>query len=323
MPLSRAFSLLSKRVQEVAEESGLRLATPPQEEAIPFVIKGEHVLIIAPTGTGKTEAAILPLFSRLSQRRRKGISILYITPLRALNRDMLRRLLSWSRRLGFRVEVRHGDTAQSERRRQSVKPPDILITTPETLQAVLAGRRMRVHLKNVRHVVVDELHQLAQDRRGVQLSVGLERLEKLVGREFQRIGLSATIGSPDEAARLLAGERRVRIIRTREAKSVRYFVELPYPGEEDYTLAQGLFTSPEAAARINRICELIDNYHSTLIFVNSRTNAEMLGSRLSMIRKDVAVHHGSLPREERRRLRWTSRLGCSRPWYAPQHSSLA
>src|SRR5437016_5639927 len=114
-----------------------------------------------------------PSVDRLVDERR-GISLLYITPLRALNRDLLKRLQIWSVKLGFTVEVRHGDTPAADRRRMAGRPPDLLITTPETLQAVLPGKRMRQHLRHVKAVVVDEVHELAGNRRGVQLTVGLD-----------------------------------------------------------------------------------------------------------------------------------------------------
>ena len=140
------------------------------------------MFLIAPTGSGKTEAVLLPILDQLLKiTNRQGVSIIYITPLRALNRNLLRRLEFWSRKLGFTVETRHGDTPQKERRRQSIKPPDFLVTTPETLQAILPGKRMRTHLRHVRWVVIDEVHQLAGDRRGVQLTVGLEKAPKDYG----------------------------------------------------------------------------------------------------------------------------------------------
>jgi len=248
--------------------------------AIPKIMSGKNVLLIAPTGSGKTEAVLLPILDQLTKtEKRQGISIIYITPLRALNRDLLKRLDFWRAKLGFTVEIRHGDTPQKERRRQSIKPPDFLVTTPETLQAILPGKRMRTHLRHVRWVVIDEVHEIAGARRGVQLTVGLERLRKITDREFQRIGLSAAIGNPDEVAAFIAGARPTEVIQVLPPKEAKYFVEFPHPTDEDNIVAQSLYTAPEAAARLNRIWELVENHDSTLIFVNSRTNAETLGSK--------------------------------------------
>lgn len=228
--------------------------------------------------------------------------MIYITPMRALNRDLLKRLDFWSKKLGFTVEIRHGDTPQKERRKQSIKPPDFLVTTPETLQAILPGKRLRTHLRHVRWVVIDEVHELAGDRRGVQLTVGLERLRKITDREFQRIGLSATVGNPEQIAAFIAGKSTSEVLQVSPPKEAKYLVEFPHPTDEDHVIAQSLYTAPEAAARLNRIWELVEDHDSTLIFVNSRTNAETLGSKFHQLKRNVAVHHGSLPREERVRV---------------------
>ncbi|MFQ6076314.1 MAG: DEAD/DEAH box helicase, partial [Candidatus Bathyarchaeia archaeon] len=299
-----AFDLLAEPIQRVLHELGFASPTEPQSMAIRPILGGENVLLIAPTGSGKTEAALLPVFHNLLRDRpERGISVLYITPLRALNRDMLRRLMLWAARLGITVEVRHGDTPQRERRRQAVKPPDLLITTPETLQAILPGKRMRNHLRAVRWVVVDEIHELAQDKRGAQLTIALERLGEITDAEFQRIGVSATVGTPERVAGFLGGAGRdVRVVQVPVPKDYRYHVERPSPTEEDYEVAQTLYTSPEAAARIMRMKELMNHHTSTLLFVNSRQNAEMLGLRFTMLDPRVGVHHGSLSREERHRV---------------------
>ena len=282
------------------QETGITAPTPPQTAAIPFIIQGENVLVIAPTGSGKTEAALLPLIDRMVRNEnRQGISLVYITPLRALNRDLLKRLQLWSAKLGFKVEVRHGDTPAADRRRMAGRPPDLLITTPETLQAILPGRRMRQHLRHVTAVVIDEVHELAGDRRGVQLTVGLERLREVCRDGFQRVGLSATVGNPEEIAKFLGGSENVRIVQIPLSKDTRYKIEYPLPGEEDQELAQRLYTAPEAAARLALVSDLVDAHDSTLIFVNSRVNAEMIGSKLNMLDKKIMVHHGSLPKEER------------------------
>src|SRR5713101_5644762 len=295
-----AFALLSTPLKGLLQETGISTPTPPQVEAIPLIAQGDNVLIIAPTGSGKTEAALLPLIDRMIRNNdRQGISLVYITPLRALNRDLLKRLQTWSNKLGFSVEVRHGDTPAKDRRRMAFKPPDLLITTPETLQAMLPGRRMRGHLSHVRSVVVDEIHELAGDRRGAQLTIGLERLRQICTDGFQRVGLSATVGNPNEIAHFLGGNQPVKIVQIPLNKSTRYKVEYPLPGEEDRELARRLYTTPEAAARLTLVDDLVEAHDSTLIFVNSRVNAELLGSKFNMMDRKIMVHHGSLPREER------------------------
>jgi len=300
------FELLAKPVRDALAEAGFAEPTLPQTMAFPPILEGKNVLLIAPTGTGKTEAVLLPVFSRLVEQKSqtdesKGIQVIYITPLRALNRDMLKRLTFWSQRLGLSVEVRHGDTEMKIRRKQARQPPQVLVTTPETLQAILPGSQMRRHLRSVQYVIVDEVHNLAESKRGVQLTLALERLFDTARHEFQRIGLSATVGNPEEVAKFIAGTSRpVAIVHAFLAKNYSYRVEYPTPSEPDFELAGKLETSPEAAARIRRLTELVDSHKSTLIFVNSRTMAEMLGHRFTQLdRTDIAVHHGSLSREER------------------------
>ncbi|MFQ5998866.1 MAG: DEAD/DEAH box helicase, partial [Candidatus Bathyarchaeia archaeon] len=300
------FDLLSEELRVAVTKAGLDEPTPPQREAVPIILAGENVLLIAPTGTGKTESVLLPVLHNFLRKNRRepkrGISMLYITPLRALNRDMLKRLEFWSRQLGFTVEVRHGDTPQSERRRQTIKPPDLLVTTPETLQAILPARRMRRNLSEVRWVIVDEVHNLAGSKRGAQLTVALERLRSLTRKTYQILGLSATVSAPNDVSRFLSGVgQRMEIVEIPLDKKVEYTIEYPYPSEDDHAIAQSLFTSPEAAARLSLISELIDAHTSALVFVNSRSVAEMLGSKLAALKTSVAVHHGSLPREERER----------------------
>jgi ATP-dependent Lhr-like helicase len=299
---SNVFNFLATPIQEGLNELGFFKPTLPQIMAIPPILAGENVLLIAPTGTGKTEAVLLPAFSKLIQQGKKdGIIIVYVTPLRALNRDLLKRLSFWANRLGISIEVRHGDTELRLRRKQAISPPQMLVTTPETLQAILPGSRMKEHLSHVQFVVVDEMHELSSSKRGAQLTIALERLHEVVGREFQRICLSATVGNPEEVAKFIAGTNRsVRVVQASLPKGYRYNVENPSPREADYDLAGKLQTSPEAAARIRRIAELVDAHKSTLIFVNSRPNAEMLSYKFNQLgRTDIAVHHGSLSKEER------------------------
>jgi ATP-dependent Lhr-like helicase len=302
----QVFGLLAKPVRKALAEVGFVEPTLPQVMAFPPLLEGKNVLLIAPTGSGKTEAVLLPVFSKLIQQEKKtvGIAVLYITPLRALNRDMEKRLTFWSERLGVSVEVRHGDTEAKTRRKQARSPPQMLVTTPETLQAILPGSQMRKHLSHVQYVIVDEVHELASSKRGVQLTLALERLREVTDKEFQRIGLSATVGNPTQVAKFIAGTNRpIEVICAVLAKDFCYHVESPVATEADYELAGKLETAPEAAARIRRLVELVDSHKSTLIFVNSRTVAESMGHKFSQLgRADVAVHHGSLSKEERVRI---------------------
>lgn len=295
------FELLDPRIHKVLEDKDINEPTGAQSEAIPKVLAGENVLLVAPTGIGKTEAAMLPLLHKLINTPGKGIRLLYITPLRALNRDMLKRLEEFGEALDLRVAVRHGDTAQSERQKQSKYAPDILITTPETLQIMFTGKNLRAHLANVRYVVVDEIHELANDERGAQLSVALERVVELAG-EFQRVGLSATVGSHKEVANFLGGANRtVRIIHARVAKETDISVQSPEVIDEDKDLAGTLQSDPQLIACMRRAKELIDKHHSTLMFVNTRDTAEALAARFHIWDEEfkVGVHHGSLSKETR------------------------
>jgi ATP-dependent Lhr-like helicase len=297
------FDNLHPDIKSGLEELGIIIPTPPQEKVIPPILAGENVLLVSPTASGKTEAALLPIFDMfLKAQTAKGINIIYITPLRALNRDIEKRMMFWADHLGITIGVRHGDTSQKQRRRQSRIPPQMLITTPETLQAVLPTKSMRKHLAAVRWVIVDEIHDLAASKRGAQLTVGLERLEEASNKVPQRIGLSATIGNPKEVAAFLGGERSVFIAEVDVDKSYKYEVQFPQPTDEDFDLADELQTSPKAASRLNRIKKLVSDHTSSLIFVQGRGQAEGLGFRLKQMDPYIEVHHGSLSREQRHRV---------------------
>jgi len=273
-----------------------------QVAAIAQIRSGSDVLIVSPTGSGKTEAALLPVLESLEANHTSGIRALYVTPLRALNRDMVERLRHLVERTKLTVAVRHGDTPPSERRKQAAAPPDVLITTPETLQAILPGKIMQRHLKAVQFVIIDEIHQFAHDRRGIQLTIGLQRLRRIAEHDFQRIGLSATIGHPEAIASVFGGDKPLTVLHSDLEKLYEYRLEWPRPIDKDFETARDLYITPEAAAGISAIDDSLDESRSVLVFVNARPLAELLGSRLSMVRQDVAVHHGSLPREERTRV---------------------
>ncbi|MCK4365642.1 MAG: DEAD/DEAH box helicase [Thermoplasmatales archaeon] len=314
--MTSVFSTLNPEIQNLLISRNIKQPTEPQIKAISPILNGENVLLIAPTGLGKTESALLPIFHNFLKERSpkqdkesKGISILYITPLRALNRDMLRRTIEWGKELGIEIAVRHGDTSQSERTRQSRKPPDMLITTPETFQILFIGKRLRRHIASVKWVIVDEIHELANAERGAQLAVGLERLFELTtgkGHSFQRVGLSATVGSPDEVARYLGGIendkfRDVTVLEVDVTKHIDIKVELPSIKKSDYPIANRLKIEPMSFASLRRCKELIDDHVSTLLFINTRDGAEILGARFHQWADDLSidVHHGSLSKISR------------------------
>ncbi|MEM4188560.1 MAG: DEAD/DEAH box helicase, partial [Candidatus Hadarchaeum sp.] len=278
---------------------GFKEPTLPQQAALPKILEGKNILLISPAGTGKTEAAFLPALHLIltSPTREPGIKIIYITPLRALNRDLLDRLGRWCRELDLKVSVRHGDTATRERRLQALIPPDVIITTPETLQILLLGKRLRNYLRSVRMVIVDEVHELADNKRGAQLAVTLERLRNLKGGDFQVIGLSATIGAPEEVAKFLVGrDRNCEIVDVSVAREVRIGVLYPTAKKVDEKLAEELYTFPTVAARLRAMRELIERHGSTLVFTNTRATAEVLASRFHLwdVKFPIGVHHGSL-----------------------------
>ena len=297
--------LFSPPLLKALEERGFTSPTDPQMKLVPLVAEGRNALLMAPTGTGKTEAAFLPILDNIIRNglaRTPGIKLLYITPLRALNRDMLERMQWWCKRFDVRLGVRHGDTGQAERAGQSMVPPDILITTPETLQALLTGRRIRDGLTKLKWVVVDEIHELAEDKRGSQLSIALERLRRAVGRDFQLVGLSATIGSPETIGRFLVGEGRdCEIVRVPVEKMLQLSVVRPQAAAEDVALAESIFTFPEVAARLRTIRDTVDANRSTLIFTNTRSEAEALANRFRVWneRLPIGIHHSSLSRATR------------------------
>jgi len=301
------FDSLSGELTRLLHNQGIREPTPIQREGIPTILDGENALLLSPTGSGKTEAALLPLLNILYTKSLEkdlfGFYVLYVTPLRALNRDVFHRIEDLCENLGITVDVRHGDTTQYQRRKQAIKPPNLLITTPETLQAILPGKRLRYHLRTVFAVVIDEVHELAGSKRGVQLSLGLERLNSLTESNVQRIGLSATVGNPEEVADLLQtpyGKSEI-IWAGYNVRKMNLEVEMPTPTAGDRKLGRRIYYPVHSVARLRRIIDLIDSHNSTLVFTNTRSFTEVLGSKMRMPEPgfEFDVHHGSLAKAAR------------------------
>lgn len=284
---------MHERLVDLLEREGYRSLNYIQLEALRRK-NSQHLLIIAPTGSGKTEAAVLPILDSLLREGGKPIYALYVTPLRALNRDINLRLRRFFTSLGFAAEIRHGDTPQAQRRRIAENPPHFLITTPETLQFILVDKRYRESLGNLRWLVVDELHELIDDKRGVQLSLALERL-RLLSRGLRVIALSATLRDPLEALGFISGGRGGTVIEWSQRKNYKIMLaDLPEAREGE---PGGL--APELYERIKLLVDEVSK-GGVIIFTNTRDTAELVGRILSHeFNLDVRVHHGSLSREER------------------------
>ena len=195
------------------KKAGFNKLTTIQKKALPVLSRQINALLVAPTSSGKTESAIIPIFTILALQKNLGIRVIYITPLRALNRDVQRRIVKYAELEGLKVEVRHGDTSSSAKKKMITNPPDILITTPETLAIILTNEKMLNIMKNLQWVIVDEIHELFSNERGAHLALSLERLQAITGNEITRIGLSATIGNLKVAAKFVAGtDRKCAII---------------------------------------------------------------------------------------------------------------
>jgi len=264
---------------------GWRSLRPLQEAAVGPVIDGEHALLVAPTAQGKTEAVMLPLLSRMSAERWSGLTVLYVCPLRALLNNLAPRLSRYCELLGRRAAVWHGDVGAGERRRIQRDPPDLLLTTPESLEAMGISRRVdeQALLGHVRAVVVDEIHAFAGDDRGWHLLALLNRL----GPAIQRIGLSATVGNPEALLDWLAtgaiGRRRVIQGEATAANQPRLEVD-----------------SVGSVANAARVIAALHRGEKRLVFADSRARVEGLAAALRAEGTTVFVSHSSLSADERR-----------------------
>ena len=313
--------------------SAFAAPTPAQDGAWRAIASGQHALVVAPTGSGKTLAAFLWAIDRLAAepRRDPGVRILYVSPLKALAVDVERNLRTplagirgAAARLGLpppaiEVGVRTGDTAAEERRRFAKHPPDVLITTPESLFLLLTSAA-RESLRTVTTVIVDEVHAVAGTKRGSHLALSLERLDCLLGTPAQRIGLSATVRPLDEVGRFLGGAQPVAVVEAPSDK--RLELEVVVPVEDLGALGAPAGAPPDRAgvpeqrARVwphveQRLLELIRAHGATIVFANSRRLAERLCARLNELAEgEVAcAHHGSVSREQRAAIEERLRAG--------------
>ncbi len=291
---------LNQHLDSLFRKFGFSKLTEIQKKASPIILQKKDCLIIAPTGSGKTECSVIPIFSLITNVKKIGkIKTLYITPLRALNRDVFRRITKYAHENQLTLEIRHGDTSQKDRKKITENPPDILITTPETLVILLTQVKMLTALTDLEWIVIDEVHELLSSERGSQLSLSIERLELNSKYPLTKIGLSATVGNFEEAGKFVVGtKRKCEIIRDTSVR--KYEVEVKYVNGTISDVAQKI---------IDYVAELELN-SPILLFTNTRGEAEFLASILKEKSSiPIELHHGSLSKQVREETELTLREG--------------
>ncbi|MFJ2587774.1 DEAD/DEAH box helicase [Streptomyces sp. NPDC087538] len=278
---------------------GLR---PLQEEAITPLVDGSDALLLAPTAGGKTEAASFPLLSRMSQEGWTGTSVLYVCPLKALLNNLLPRLETYTSWLGRTAALWHGDVPQTRRKRILRERPDVLLTTPESLEAMLVSTNVdhKAFFSGLRTIVVDEVHAFAGDDRGWHLLAVLERLERVAGRPVQRVGLSATVGNPEQLLTWLRGARgesgkgNSRVVAPHLRTQASSTPQSPPPGDVQLDYVGSLANAATVIAALHR-------GEKRLVFCESRKQVEELGEALRAKGVTAFLSHASLSADERRR----------------------
>jgi len=290
-------SVIERQIIESFKDEGFQNLTKIQSISIPVMARMKNCLLVAPTGSGKTEASIIPIFSLLENDRdnkinmtdNNAIIVLYITPLRALNNDVLRRIMNYAKKRNLEAQIRHGDTTRTARQKLIKKPPHILITTPESLGIILTHEKFQSYLKHLRWVIVDEVHELIGNERGTHLTVSLERLENISSHNVVRIGLSATVGNLKDAANFISGTNRKCAILV-DNTIRKYDIDVKYLKGSIINVAKFVIKY----LNDNKICG------SILLFTNTRDEAEYIGTTIRNQNDiPIEVHHGSLSRETR------------------------
>ncbi|MFO0646014.1 MAG: DEAD/DEAH box helicase [Polyangiales bacterium] len=273
----------------IVHDLGWRSLRPVQERAIDAVLDGENAVVLAPTAGGKTEASIFPVLSRILTERIEPVAALYVCPIRALLNNQEERIQRYARMVGLDAFKWHGDVAASAKVRVRRDPAHVLLTTPESIEVMLISEKTdaRRLFAGLSVVIIDEVHAVAGDQRGAHLTSLLERLTRFCGRDVQRIGLSATVGNPEEIGRWLQGssKRPFRLVDPPRERGERDF-RVDYLADVDM--------AAEAAARAGR-------FKKSLVFVESRSQAERVAAAMSGHGTEVFVHHSAISRSDRAR----------------------
>ena len=295
-------------VHHIVNSLGWQALRALQEQAVGPVLDGADALLLAPTAGGKTEAAVFPLLTAMEQQRWSGLSVIYVCPLKALLNNLLPRLEHYASWLGRRVAVWHGDVTASARQRILREPPDVLLTTPESLEAMLISLRVEHGrmFSDLRTTVIDEVHAFAGDDRGWHLLAVLERLTRVTGHPVQRIGLSATVGNPGELLRWLQGTGQGQRAAVVLAPDI-----APAPADIAATGAEVGESRPAPAdveldyvGSVSNAATVIATLHrgkKRLVFCDSRQLVEEIGAALRERSVTTYLSHASLSIDERRR----------------------
>lgn len=279
-------SLLSDRLTHfLGDKLGWKKFNPIQEKTIPLLLEGNDVLVLAPTASGKTEAVLIPIFNEIITKGLGPTSVLYISPLKALINDMHNRIELWCNHFGLNATKWHGDVSKYDKDKFIKNPTDFLSITPESLEVILMNRKeaeKKNVFKNIKYIIIDEIHYFADSDRGIQLNSILNRISRYMSPDVVMAGLSATVGNPYEIASWINYKKPATIVKDNDGRKFQYKV---------LNIEEGL------------IDQVLNKYinNKVLIFVNSRATAELVYSNLKreLFLKNIFIHHGSINKETR------------------------
>ena len=278
--------LLSDRVTSfLGNKLGWSKLNPIQEKAIPLILKNRDTLILAPTASGKTEAVLIPIFNEILTKGLKPVSVLYISPLKALINDIHSRIESWGNYFTLTATKWHGDVSKYDKDKFIKKPTDFLSTTPESLEVILMnrkeGEKNRI-FNNIKYIVIDEIHYFADSDRGIQLNSLLNRLKEYLHNDVVTVGLSATVGNPEQIASWINPKKPATVVIDDNRRKFQYKI---------------------LDIDENQVTKILSKYmdKKVLIFVNSRATAELVYSNLKkrLDAENVFIHHGSINKDTR------------------------
>lgn len=286
----KAFDRLHPALQHhIVNSLGWRDLREVQSLSIDAYLDGNNMVVLAPTAGGKTESAFFPVMSQMLEESWAGISVLYVSPIKALLNNQEQRLQKYMQLIGRRAALWHGDTSQGERKRILSEPPDLLLTTPESLEVMLVSSKIDHHrlFKNIKVVVIDEVHAFASDDRGWHLLSVFARIAKLARHDIQRIGLSATVGNPEEMLSWLSSgsQRSRKVVWPKGSSNEQPDVQLDFVG---------------SLANAAKVISLLHQGEKRLVFCDSRSRVEQLAVALRSYGVDTFVSHSSVGLDERR-----------------------